>query len=176
MEVMQFNLGRGKPDNVLIFPMFRNQGKSMETQVAKIETTRRGLASVIARIVEIEAKAQSREWPHAHLTGLTRAYAIDQITVAHGIIAIAAGKLGFKTENMTLEAVDGSAVTCFYANCMVLAQVAGCSKEDAEEAVFQSIRKLQTQACEIIRHVDNVIEGDETIDGREIRHGALHYK
>ena len=148
----------------------------MEKQVEKIESVRRFLTGLISRINETEGKAQSREWPNNSLSGTVRAYAVQQTLIARGLVSTIAAQLGFRGPDMIEKPVEGSTVTCFIGTTMMLAQASGVSPDEAQEATFASANQLKNQVAEIVRHVEAVVEGEETVEGVKLNHGPLHYK
>lgn len=148
----------------------------METQVEKINSVRRVLADLVTRINESEASAQSREWPHNSLTGVVRAYVVSQSAVARGLVMSIAQQLGLAGPDSIAQAVEGSTVTRFIGTTMMLAQVSGVSPDEAQQATFATIDEQKKRAVELVRHVEAVVEGEETIEGRQLQHGPLHYK
>jgi organic hydroperoxide reductase OsmC/OhrA len=148
----------------------------METQVAKIDSVRRTLAGLTSRLNETESKARSREWPHNSLSGVVRAYVIQQTAIAHGLISTIASQLGFRGPGMIEQPLEGSTVTCFIGTTMMLAQTSGVTAQEAEQATFASAEQLKKQVVEIVRHVEAVVEGEETVEGKQLNHGPLHYK
>lgn len=148
----------------------------METQVAKIDSVRRTLAGLTSRLNETESKARSRDWPHNSLSGVVRAYVIQQTAIAHGLISTIASQLGFRGPGMIEQPLEGSTVTCFIGTTMMLAQTSGVTAQEAEQATFASAEQLKKQVAEIVRHVEAVVEGEETVEGKQLNHGPLHYK
>lgn len=148
----------------------------METQVAKIDSARRTLSALISRINETEGKARSREWPNSSLSGVVRAYVIQQTAIARGLISTIASQLGFRGPGMIEQPLEGSTVTCFIGTTMMLAQTSGVTAQEAEEATFASAEQLKKQVAEIVRHVEAVVDGEETVEGKQLNHGPLHYK
>lgn len=148
----------------------------MNTQVEKIDSARRSLSSLISRLTKTEQDARSREWPHTGISGVARAYVIQQAGIARGLINTIAVTLGFRVPEMLEQPLEGSTVTCFIGNTMMLARSSGVSTEEAQQAAFASADQLKNQVAEIVRHVEAVIEGEETVEGRKISHGPLHYK
>ncbi len=148
----------------------------METQVAKIDSARRTLSALISRINETEGKARSRKWPHSSLSGTVRAYVIQQAAIARGLISTIASQLGFRGPGMIEQPLEGSTVTCFIGTTMMLAQTSGVTAQEAEEATFASAEQLKKQVAEIVRHVEAVVDGEETVEGKQLNHGPLHYK
>jgi organic hydroperoxide reductase OsmC/OhrA len=148
----------------------------METQVAKIDSVRRTLAGLTSRLNETESKARSRDWPHNSLSGVVRAYVIQQTAIAHGLISTIASQLGFRGPGMIEQPLEGSTVTCFIGTTMMLAQTSGVTAQEAEQATFASVEQLKKQVVEIVRHVEAVVEGEETVEGKQLNHGPLHYK
>ncbi|MCC6979048.1 MAG: hypothetical protein IT343_12055 [Candidatus Melainabacteria bacterium] len=148
----------------------------METQVEKINSVRRVLADLVTRINESEASAQSREWPHASLTGVVRAYVVSQAAIARSLVHSIAQQLGFPGPDAIAQSVEGSTVTRFIGGTMMLAQASGVSADEAQKAAFATIDEQKKRAVELVRHVEAVVEGEETIEGRQIQHGPLHYK
>ena len=148
----------------------------METQVEKINSVRRVLADLVTRINESEASAQSREWPHNSLTGVVRAYVVNQTSVARSLVHSIAQQLGLAGPDAIGQAVEGSTVTRFIGTTMMLAQVSGVSQDEAQQATFATIDEQKKRAVELVRHVEAVVEGEETIEGRQLQHGPLHYK
>jgi hypothetical protein len=148
----------------------------MEKQVEKIDSVRRVLAGLISRINESEGRARSREWPNASLSGKVRAYVIQQTAIARGLVSTIAAQLGFQGPSMIEQPVEGSTVTCFIGSTMMLAQTSGVSPDEAQEATFASANQLKNQVVEIVRHVEAVVDGEETVEGVKLNHGPLHYK
>lgn len=148
----------------------------METQVEKIDSVRRTLTGLISRLNEVEDNARSRKWPHSSLSGTVRAYVIQQAAIARGLISTIASQLGFRGPGMIEQPLEGSTVTCFIGATMMLAQTSGATAEEAEQATFASADQLKSQVVEIVRHVEAVIEGEETVEGKKLNHGPLHYK
>lgn len=148
----------------------------METQVEKIDSVRRVLAGLLTRLSENETKARSREWPFAGLSGETRAYVVNQSAIARGLISTIAAQLGFQGPDMIEKPLEGSTVSHFIGSTMMLAQASGVSADEAQAAAFASVEQLKKLVVDIVRHLEAVVEGDETIDGRAITHGALYYK
>ncbi len=148
----------------------------MEKQVEKIDSVRRVLAGLLSRINETESQARSREWPNASLPGKTRAFVVQQTAIARGLISTIAAQLGFQGPSMIEQPLDGSTLTCFIGSTMMLAQTSGVSPDEAQEATFASANQLKNQVVEIVRHVEAVVEGEETVEGVKLNHGPLHYK
>lgn len=148
----------------------------METKVEKIDSVRRILSGLISRLNEVEGSARSREWPHAGLSGIARAYVVQQAAIARGLISTIASQLGFRGPAMIEQPLEGSTVTCFIGTTMMLAQTSGVTADEAESATFASADQLKKQVVEIVRHVEAVVEGEETVDGVKLNHGELHYK
>ena len=148
----------------------------MEKQVEKIDSVRRILTGLISRIDETEAKARSREWPNASLSGIVRAYVVQQTAIARGLVSTIAAQLGFQGPGMICKPLEGSTVCCFIGTTMMLAQTSGVSPDEAQEATFASANQLKNQVAEIVRHVEAVVEGEETVEGVKLNHGPLHYK
>ncbi|MCC7531693.1 MAG: hypothetical protein IT342_24530 [Candidatus Melainabacteria bacterium] len=148
----------------------------MEKQVEKIESVRRVLAGLNSRINETEGKARSREWPNNSLSGIVRAYVIQQTAIARGLVSTIAFQLGFQGQSMIEQPVEGSTVTRFIGSTMMLAQSSGVSPDEAQEATFASANQLKNQVAEIVRHVEAVVDGEETVEGVKLNHGPLHYK
>ncbi len=148
----------------------------MEKQVEKIDSVRRILSGLISRINDTEGRARSREWPNNSLSGKARAYVIQQTAIARGLVSTIASQLGFQGPGMIEQPLEGSTVTCFIGTTMMLAQTSGVSPDDAQEATFASADQLKKQVAEIVRHVEAVVEGEETVEGVKLNHGPLHYK
>lgn len=148
----------------------------METKVEKIDSVRRLLSGLISRLNEVEGNARSREWPHNALSGTVRAYVVQQTAVARGLISTIASQLGFRGPDMIAQPVEGSTLTCFIGTTMMLAQASGVTAEEAEQATFASANQLKNQVAEIVRHVEAVVDGEETFEGKKLNHGPLHYK
>jgi len=148
----------------------------METQVDKIDSARRVLAGLISRINESETNARSRDWPHAGLTGVVRAYVVNQTAIARGLVSSIAQQLGFQGPDSIGQSLEGSTVTRFIGSTMMLAQASGVSPDEAQQAAFAAIDEQKKRVVELVRHVEAVVEGEETIDGRQLQHGPLHYK
>ncbi len=148
----------------------------MNTQVEKIDSARRILSTLVSRLNETEGKARSRDWPHTSLSGIARAYVVQQADIARGLIGTIATQLGFRAPDMIEQPLEGSTVTCFIGTTMMLAQNTGVSAEEAQQAAFASAEQLKNQVAEIVRHVEAVVEGEETVDGTKLNHGELHYK
>lgn len=148
----------------------------METQVEKIDSVRRNLQALITRLNDAEGNARSRNWPHNALSGVVRAYVIQQAAVARGLISTIASQLGFRGPSMIEQPLEGSTVTCFIGTTMMLSQTGGVTQEEAEQATFVAADQLKKQVAEIVRHLEAVVDGEETIEGRQLNHGPLHYK
>ncbi len=75
-----------------------------------------------------------------------------------------------------MNSVSGLRCRVLIGTTMMLAQTSGATAEEAEQATFASADQLKSQVVEIVRHVEAVVEGEETVDGKKLNHGPLHYK
>jgi len=147
----------------------------MHIDRSKIEQFRSTLAATRKRARDLAANIDEyRQFPHS-AGEATILFALALARSAMTLVGDACNPTGFVKYNL-----DGPVEDAFLQSLEWLvgrkAQESGAPEDRILEAHFASLTALNGAACDLINRAIRVLEGDETLDGREIKHGPLYDK
>ncbi len=141
-------------------------------EIAKIDGFVAQARRVLARAQEVIANAQSKEFPYSSVNHSTRIFCAILAAQARELAERATKQVGIVLADG--EGEDRAAVVeAFLADS---AAHVGTDVESMTTARLGAQEALTKLACDLVARAERVLEGDETIAGQEIVHGALWYK
>lgn len=144
----------------------------MNTEMAKIDGCISQALRVNARAQAVIANAQSKSWPYSSLSHPIRIFSAILAAQARDLAERATKQVGLELKNA--QADDrATAVEQFLSESAALTGTDFVSMATARLAAQDALTKL---AGDLVARAERVLEGDETLDGREIVHGELYDK
>ncbi|HEY9785932.1 MAG TPA: hypothetical protein V6D17_11055 [Candidatus Obscuribacterales bacterium] len=147
----------------------------MKHQIEHVESARQTIVVLLRRIDQVKANAASRDWPYAHVQPSLRIFVHDLADAAEKILRQAGEKLLFTTRERLEEPVSPSHFAAIGERYAKVANDAA-SSADVAEANCAIVEALWQEAQRLILRAERCLEGDETLSGETIHHGALYYK
>ena len=147
----------------------------MHIDRSKIEQFRTTLAATLKRAREIIANsAEYRQFPHS-ADEATILFAQALARAAASLVKEACNPIGL-TDYALDKPVADALLQSLEWHVGRKAQESGVSPSLILEAQFASVVALNGTANELVNRAVRVLEGDETLDGREIKHSPLYEK
>jgi len=140
----------------------------MNIDTARIDGRVRQAVSVTERAAAVIANAQSQKWPYSSVSHPVRIFSAIIATQARELAERATKQVGLDITS----AAEGRAETVakFFTDS---AEHVGTHVEAMASARMAALDALVAMASDTVARAERVLEGDETLSGRPIAHGAL---
>lgn len=148
----------------------------MKNDISAIEGRRHTIVALRERIAQVKTNAVTAEWPYTHVQPRVRIFATRMAALAETLLFTAAHELLFLSEESLGLAVDDTHVARVFVRFQAAARESGIAPEEVAEAIGAFVDAAVSQAQSLIIRAEACLEGEQTLDGTEIRHGALWYK
>ncbi|MDZ4833853.1 MAG: hypothetical protein SGJ27_08745 [Candidatus Melainabacteria bacterium] len=144
----------------------------MNNEIAKIDGCVTQALRVVARAEAVIANAQSHDFPYAGLNHATRIFCAILATQARELAERATRQVGLVLKDAQDE--DRAAtVEAFFNDSAAHVDTDVSSMATARLAAQKAFTKM---AVDLVGRAELVLEQEQTLDGRQITHGALWYK
>lgn len=148
---------------------------SKESQRSK--SARQQLSAMCSRLNDaVKNAGPDAPWPYTTLPASTRLFASSVSENVMRVMGLAAEQLGLQPQ------FEGGAIAGFVVGrrdedlFSLIAQQTGAQKDDVATARYAAFELYRSMAADMLRRIEACLEGDQTIDGREIKKGPLHDK
>lgn len=148
----------------------------MKYDINGVERRRHVIVALRERARQALMNAVSVEWPYTHLQPQVRVFASRLLKTADQLLIQAAHELAFLSEETLGRPVDETQLASVSNRLELSAGEASIPVEAVHEAVDHFVEAISTQAQSLIIRAEACLEGEQTLDGREIQHGDLYYK
>lgn len=144
----------------------------MNIDIRAVDERVRQSQALAVRIEAVIRNAQSKQFPYSGLDHPTRIFAA--ILAAQGRELVERGLKQVGLDAKDAESAERSdKVVAFIAES---AQFTGTDSQSMGTARVAAMNTLFSLALDMVARAERVLEQEESIDGREIRHGALWHK
>jgi len=141
-------------------------------EMAKIDGCIAQALRVNARAQAVITNAQSKNWPYSSVSHSTKIFCAILAAQARDLAERATKQVGLELKEA--QADDRAAtIETFLGESAALTGTDFSSMATARLAAQDALTKL---ACDLVARAERVLEGDETLSGQEIVHGALYDK
>lgn len=144
----------------------------MDIEIAKIDGCIAQATRAVARAEAVIANAQSKQFPYAGIDHSTRIFCAILAAQARELAERATKQVGLVLKDAKSD--DRAAtIEAFFSDSAAHVDTSIAAMSTARLAAQDALTKM---ACDLVGRAERVLEGDETVDGREITHGSLWYK
>ncbi len=141
-------------------------------EIAKIDGGIAQAVRVVARADAVIANAQSKKFPYSGLDHSTRIFCAILAAQARELAERATKQVGLTLKDAQSDD-RAAAIEAFFSDSAAHVDTNFVAMATARIAAQDALTKM---AIDIVNRAELVLDGEQTIDGREIVHGDLWYK
>jgi hypothetical protein len=144
----------------------------MAKHFAQMQTVQQRASHLLKRLEKVQGEAASREWPHSGLQDSTREYVAAMVPSVEAALfaAISALQIARKFAHNPVTLLNDQRLQRHIRD---FAKKKNSSDEEMTRATFAYCEVHLRVGAHLLGHLEAVVKGDQTIEGRAIAHGKM---